>query len=153
MTTYHEYRPTRRDNRWARKDTLVFTLPRNLPAGIYDVDIALRHTNNYKFRDIWLLLEENGRDSLRFSCDTVHAILTDEHGRWKKDNTSGSLYTHIARLPRQMILTQSAHTHTIRLQHIMRMLSLEGVADVGVKLTLARRIKTQKDKKQNGKTP
>ena len=54
-TAYHVYQSWRASG-WGRQDTLVYELPASLSPGRYLVEIGLRNTSEYAYRDIWLAL-------------------------------------------------------------------------------------------------
>ena len=113
-TAYHVYQSVAASG-WGRQDTLVYEIPASLSPGRYLVEIGLRNTSEYAYRDIWLaLLSGQGvipedavssgsgsnlqADSCAFRADTLHLYLADQYGRWLHDGISGSLYQSDGRL-------------------------------------------------------
>ena len=87
-TAYHVYQSVAASG-WGRQDTLVYELPASLSPGRYLVEIGVRNTSEYAYRDIWLALlsgqgvipedaVSSGRgsnlqaDSWAFRADTLH---------------------------------------------------------------------------------
>lgn len=62
-TAYHVYQSVAASG-WGRQDTLVYELPASLSPGRYLVEIGLRNTSEYAYRDIWLALL-SGQESFR----------------------------------------------------------------------------------------
>ena len=60
---YHSYAPVPLDG-WDKSDTLVYTLPNSIPAGNYEAEIGIRYQESYPYRDIWLEVSHNTKDTL-----------------------------------------------------------------------------------------
>ena len=52
-TVYHTYQNLS-SNGWNKQDTLEYTLPSQLAGHTYELEVGLRHTENYPYQDIWL---------------------------------------------------------------------------------------------------
>ena len=52
-TAYHVYQSVAASG-WGRQDTLVYEIPASLSPGRYFVEIGLRNTSEYAYRDGWL---------------------------------------------------------------------------------------------------
>ena len=61
-TVYHSYQsiPT---TGWSKSDTLVYTLPASIPAGTYEMTIGIRHQESYPYRDLWMNISTNVKDT------------------------------------------------------------------------------------------
>ena len=68
---YHSYAPVPLDG-WDKSDTLVYTLPNSIPAGNYEAEIGIRYQESYPYRDIWLEVSHNTKDTLTYVTDTLH---------------------------------------------------------------------------------
>lgn len=155
-TVYHVYHPVS-VNGWSKQDTLVYMLPDSLKEGCYQLEISVRHTEAYPYRDIWIELAseqekpqqtytsqtepkdsleipqlEASADSMIWIRDTLHLYLADEKGRWIKGGTIGSLYQFSA--PAQWFCLNNKRGKTIRLIHIMKDNPLTGIHDIGIRL-------------------
>lgn len=54
-TVFHRYQAIPIQG-WKRKDTLSFTIPDTLTGNRYELEIGLRHTEMYPYRDLWIAL-------------------------------------------------------------------------------------------------
>lgn len=155
-TVYHVYYPVS-ENGWSKQDTLTYTLPDSLKAGCYQLEVNVRHTEAYPYRDIWLELAFERRkpqqffsasveqedsldnnkpdipiDSMVWVRDTFHLYLADEQGRWLKGGTIGSLYQFSASA--RPFCLSDADGKTFRIVHIMKDNPLQGIHDIGIRL-------------------
>ena len=81
-TRYHVYQAVSGEEGWDKSDSLAFHLPVGLSSGEYRMEIGLRHTGEYPYRDIWLSVTQSEGDSIPPRTDTLHIYLTDEKGHW-----------------------------------------------------------------------
>lgn len=155
-TVYHVYHPVS-ENGWSKQDTLTYTLPDSLETGYYQLEVDIRHTEAYPYRDIWLELAFERRksqstftvpskledsldinepyiptDSMVWVRDTLHLYLTDEQGRWLKGGTIGSLYQFSA--PARPFCLNDKDGKNFRIIHIMKDNPLHGIHDIGLRL-------------------
>lgn len=152
-TVFHAYLPIRGEKGWNKQDTLVFHLPPRMEPGIYQLEIDLRNTNDYPFRDIWLVVSNNLRDSLHYETDSLQCELADATGKWNHNKTAGSFFQSGFLLNRPLTIQVAQDSACVRVTHLMRENPLPGITDVGIRLSLTRRIHPQKDKQQNGEAP
>lgn len=143
---YHSYQQV--GPSWENKDTLSFQLPHSLSLpGTYSLEIDIRHTVRYPFRDIWLALNRPAQPDL--PADTFHLYLSDEEGSWKGNGKTLIQYVQTV----GTIRLQEADS-ILQLTHLMKENPLEEVSDIGIRLLpLTGGIDTQKDKKQDGESP
>ena len=89
-TVYHSYQsiPT---TGWSKSDTLVYTLPASIPAGTYEMTIGIRHQESYPYRDLWMNISTNVKDTSTYTTDTLQLFLADKTGNWN-GNGPGGLY-------------------------------------------------------------
>ena len=92
-TVYHSYQsiPT---TGWSKSDTLVYTLPASIPAGTYEMTIGIRHQESYPYRDLWMNISTNVKDT---EDDVVYMI--------KKQKAAGKKF------PRGYMATGVEDTH------------------------------------------
>lgn len=133
-TVYHTYLPIQTKEGWNKQDTLVFQLPCNLASGSYQLEIGLRNTNRYPYRDIWLSISQNGKDSLIYETDTLHFYLADEQGKWENGGNTGNLFQHTYFCDENFVLHPSDSTFLL-LTHLMKENPLPGINDAGIRLT------------------
>ena len=131
---YSSFRPVPSGEGWYRRDTLVYTLPPDsaLEHSLYRLEICLRNYGNYPYRDIWLEVSQNWRDSLVYEKDTLHIYLADEKGNLYGGNT-GNLHQHVYACSRLMEVRQT-ESAVLRIVSIMKANPLPGISDVGIRL-------------------
>lgn len=111
---------------WAYADTLRLEpgLPDSTATG--RIAVAVRHTNGYLYRNLWLEISANPADSL--PPDTVNMELCDSYGRWYGTGT-GVSYMAADTLPGHYTLTRGKPLHV---RHIMRADTLHDVEQIGL---------------------
>ena len=96
-TVYYSYQSLSK-NEWSKTDTLQFFLPDTLKAGEYNLEIGVRHTGKYPYRDLWLELIQYVQNEQSQSAnwierkDTFHLYLADEKGNWSGNGTTSSFF-------------------------------------------------------------
>lgn len=143
-TRYHVYQAVPGENGWKNSDSLLFQLPPELEAGEYGMEIGIRHTGGYPYRDIWISVTQVDSDSLPSHTDTLHLYLADEEGRWGHEGAVGGLYQSAYVREKPVKLTADSLGRSFRIAHLMRRNPLPGISDVGVRLFLTRRINAEK---------
>lgn len=92
-TTYYRYQPIS-SHGWTRTDTLYFNLPDSLRPTTYELEIGIRHTGKYPYRDLWLELtqlvpdKEGESNNWKEKKDTFHLYLANEKGNWIGSGTT-----------------------------------------------------------------
>ncbi len=84
------------------------------------LEIGLRHTDAYPYRDLWLNVNQ----------DTVHIYLTDSVGHWKGKGI-GELRSLIQTVS---FSHQKDSIKDIRITHIMTDKTLIGIHDIGIRI-------------------
>lgn len=130
-TVYHSYRPVSNDG-WQREDTLLFALPSSIPGGDYDVEIGLRHHEDYPYRDLWLAYGF-ASDVSKSLADSVQLTLAYESGNWHGNGAAG-LYQYSSLSPRPIHLMDERTDSVLRIVHLMKDEPLKGICDVGIRL-------------------
>lgn len=115
---YHSYQPVNNTG-WERDDTFLYQLPASIHCSEYEYELGIRHKDSYKYRDIWLTVNE----------DTLHLFLADSIGYWK-GNGIGEIRqcTHRFTIPSQDSIQE------IRINHIMQDNPLVGIHDIGIQI-------------------
>ena len=141
---YHSYRDISSAG-WSCNDTIMFRLPirdedkamaRIVPTENehYLLEIGLRHTTEYPYRDIWIEIDMRGKS------DTLHVYLADTLGHWSGSGTTGTSFQLSAR----PIDYESTGSDTlISVRHLMSDSLLLGITHVGIKLSLAGGVDTK----------
>lgn len=110
---------------WAYDDALTFTTD---SAG-GDLIVAIRHSVDYPYRNLWLEIARQGPDSgAAVIRDTIDMELADPFGLWHGNGigTSRQVEATVAR----SIRLDSASTITVR--HIMRLDTLPCIEQAGI---------------------
>ena len=119
-TYYHSYQSASTAG-WYKNDTFVYTLSNGINPSDYDYEIGIRHKDTYKYRDLWLTINQ----------DTLHLYLADSIGNWKGKGIGNT---------RQ--LTSSWKTNKLsedsiaefRIIHIMKDSILPDILDIGLQI-------------------
>lgn len=133
-TAYHSFRRVPEQN-WAQADTLSFDIPvrDSLPA--YLLSLEVRHAVQYPYRDLYLAVEWHFRTASGVSPRrhrVVRYLLADERGRWLGTGW-GSL--RVSGVPVGKLRFLRSGTLHCRVYHLMKTPRLQGIDDVGVRLS------------------
>ena len=93
---------------------------------LYDVVIVVRNNNDYEYSNLWLSLVYPCRDSVH--TDTLNVQLADDFGNWLGKGIGGS-YQRSDTVLRGVELDP---TREIKVSHIMRTDTLEGIEQFGI---------------------
>ena len=120
-----------KDQAWNYKDKPAFEVKIDDKNAKYDVFINLRHTNNYDYSNIFVLLHEKGK-GLKDTTYRKEIPLAAVDGKWY-GNTAGSLY-EVQFLAKENFIFPDTGTYTFALEQNMRDNPLKDVNDVGIKI-------------------
>lgn len=129
-TVYHSYQPVSTTG-WNKDDTLIYALPPSIPAGTYEIEIGIRHYEEYPYRNLWLGFSQNMQDTLVYTTDSLQLFLADETGHWN-GNSPGGLYQLTQMYKPNFIIVQEGYSRTIRIIHLMKDKPLKGISDIGI---------------------
>ena len=93
------------------------------------VKVALRHSNDYPYSNIWLELTYH-TDNHRLVRDTLDIRLADVYGRWLGSGFGASYQREVTVSPAAVIDI----TRPVALRHIMRVDTLQGIEQVGIEV-------------------
>lgn len=131
-TMYHSFHTLPQDG-WNKSDTLVFPVPaRDVRAGLYELQIEIRHTKEFAYRSIWIVVYQNTKDSARFTADTLQCSLANEKGRF---TGSGLNNYYQQSFPLKTIVLNDTCPPVFKLTHCMKKGRMEGIHDIGIRLT------------------
>ena len=121
---------------WKVNDVVHFEFETADTSKLHNFYISLRNREDYPFSNIYFFVEmefPNGKKSI----DTVECQLADEQGKWL-GNTSANLYDNrfLYQQGKQFPL---AGRYKIDIRHGMRTPELQGITDVGFRLSYTRR--------------
>ncbi|MBR1787317.1 MAG: gliding motility lipoprotein GldH [Paludibacteraceae bacterium] len=113
-----------RHQEWNMDNILWFDIPTPDTTNHYDIILSIRHTNRYRYQNLWLFTELNGK------ADTIEFYLADEFGLWLGNGVGDTkempvLYMTDYQFPPDSLIT-------IKIQQGMRDSLLQGIQDVGV---------------------
>lgn len=113
---------------WAYGDTIKFATDTIDSISIGNLQVSIRHDNSYLYRNLWLEIcyISNGR----VTRDTVNMELADIYGRWLGKGF-GASYQFVSDIPHKVTLEKGT---TISVNHIMRLDTLHGIEQVGIRL-------------------
>ena len=132
-TLYHTYQSIPTPDGWHKQDTLSYQLPEQIEGEGYRLEVGIRNTNQYPFRDIWLSIRQNWKDSLVFQTDTLHFYLADEQGKWNSGGNTGSLFQHTYFCEKTFTIRPSS-INVLQMTHLMKQNPLPGISDAGIRL-------------------
>ena len=130
-TTFHSYLHPSNEG-WGKKDTLTFKVPIQDSLANYSVNIEIRNRSNYPSSNLFLFISHNAKDSTVFCTDTIEYTLADKKGNWTGTGW-GSLYQSSTKY--SFISPRRKGNLIIKIAHGMREEVLQGINDVGVKLS------------------
>lgn len=120
------------DEKGWHADSLVrVSLPVIDTAGVYDLCIGLRYTDDYRYSNLWLFITTVSPDSVQ-TTDTLNCVLADEYGRWLGAGI-GALMQQEIPFKSSFCFDKSGIWHVI-VQQGMRDTLLHGITDVGLKV-------------------
>lgn len=130
-TRYHSYNSTSVDG-WNKSDILVYDIPQSFEKGKYEIEIGIRHTEIYKYKNLWIEVKSNLTDAKKQECDSIQLILADKSGKWLGKGIAG-IYQNDSLLTYN-ITVNNTNKAKMSIRHIMRDKQLKGIRDVGIKL-------------------
>lgn len=118
---------------WERGHVLTFPIDTLGSAGTYRLDVCLRTSTArpYPFRTLWLEVRRQPGDSDRVYTDTLACNLVNAKG--DPDGRGVSLLQYDFAL--DTLSLPAGTTGTISVRHIMSRDILQGISDVGIRLT------------------
>lgn len=120
---------------WLTTDTVCLPLQITDTADLYDLQLTLRHNDQYQYQNLWLFATLHSPSDSLLLTDTVQAFLADDRGQWLS-RRSGRYYNGYIRWLQGCRLTEEGK-YTLSVVHGMRDDALKGLADVGVEITIA----------------
>lgn len=111
---------------WAYGDSVELVPELADSAVVGRLAVAVRHTNGYLYRNLWLEITTPLGDTVL--ADTLNVQLADVYGKWY-GNGVGVSYIVSDTLPGHYCLTKG---RAVRLRHIMRADTLRDIEQVGL---------------------
>lgn len=128
---YHKYQ-TIGTKGWNKSDTLIFTADKIDSAQNVNLYAEIRHTRNYPYSDLYIVIKQNLSDSLNWQTDTLRFQLANNNGSWLGKGL-GNYYADTRRV-RSIKLSAHAFKASIRVSHGMKDSELKGITDIGFRI-------------------
>ena len=119
-TYYHSYQSASTAG-WHKNDTFVYSLSNPITPLDYDFEIGIRHKDTYKYRDLWLTINQ----------DTLHLYLADSIGNWQGKGIGN---TRQLTLPWENDKLSQDSITDFRIIHIMKDSILPDILDIGLQI-------------------
>jgi gliding motility-associated lipoprotein GldH len=116
---------------WSVADKIPFELEATDTLALLNFYINIRHTTEYKYRNIFLFVDTFFPDGSQ-SRDTVEIMLADPKGKWFGKGI-GSIRSNQVLLKRGFSFPLKGH-YKFRIEQGMRVPELMGIKDVGIRI-------------------
>lgn len=116
---------------WLVTDKKPFELEATDTLMLLNFYINIRHTTDYKYRNIFLFLDTFFPEGTQ-SRDTIEIILADTRGKWFGKGIS-NLRSNQVLMKRGFSFPVKGH-YKFRLEHGMRDSELKGISDIGIRI-------------------
>lgn len=102
------------------------------PLSRYKIDIEITHNNTYPYRNLWLLVGNDLRDSV-MRYDTVRFFLSDSEGKWYGGSVGG---LHQLTIPyKRNVQLDTATLYRFVVEQLMNDDPLKGIEKIGLKIS------------------
>ena len=134
-TTFFNYHAIAPEG-WDKPDFQEYNVDPIETDGYYVEEIGLRTSSAYPFRRIHLVVRQDiisttGTHPSRFRCDTVRVDIYDSWGKSKGRGVD--LRQHV--IPLKTLSLKAGDSLSVRISHDMSAFTLQGVSDIGLKVT------------------
>lgn len=119
------------DRSWEYRDVPTFEVKVEDNKAKYDIYINVRHTNQYDFSNLFLLLHQQGK-GIKDTAYRHEISLAELDGRWK-GKTAGSL-VEVQHLALTDFVFPDTGSYIFRIEQNMRKNPLKEINDVGLKV-------------------
>lgn len=120
-----EWRPIDADG-WRYGDLVVLNRDHDTIPGLDTLTVAVRHTANYGYSNLWLELRYYTSDTI--AADTFDITLADDYGNWLGEG-SGTAYQRMQRVRPSRPIREGS---IMQLRHIMRVDTLREIEQIGL---------------------
>lgn len=116
---------------WEADSVLTFSPIKVDSLSAYDLHVVLRHTDRYAYQNLWLFVEIR-QDTTLLRRDTINGMLADNEGMWY----GGGIYVlELPLLYLEALPLEADAEYKVLIQQAMRESNLQGILDVGLKVT------------------
>jgi len=106
---FHEYKLLDAGG-WSSDSSYVFNVTINDTTALYDLLIAIRHTGDYSYQNLWLFVEQITPNQ-EITRDTILCAMADYTGKWYGTG-NGSIYTYKCLYMNIFIVTKPVRINT-----------------------------------------
>lgn len=132
-SVYHQFRHIP-DGGWTTKDTLSFDVEvDSTHTALYQLSIETRNRGDYPYKNLFLQVSNNAKNSAVFVTDTVRYVLADKEGHWLGMGIS-NLYQMAHSYKSIKLPLRKGHI-LFKIKPIMTDSALAGISDIGLKLS------------------
>jgi len=129
---------------WEKDSALMFAVPVNDTAAIYNIYVNIRNTSEYPYQNFWFFINKEVETRLdsqadtvsinrqTLPADTVECYLANERGKWLGRGT-GAAYEMPVLIERNVKFSKTGVYH-YAIFHGMRQDVLKGIYDVGLRV-------------------
>jgi gliding motility-associated lipoprotein GldH len=118
-------------NGWAIGEKVLFDVPVNDSLELYNFYINMRHTDNYKFSNLYLFINSYFPGG-SFARDTIELVLADHTGKWYGKGL-GKIKEYQV-LIRKGIVFPVKGNYRISIEQGMRENNIKGIEDIGIRI-------------------
>jgi gliding motility-associated lipoprotein GldH len=127
-----------KNSTWDASNTINFNFQIKDTLQPYDVYINLRHTSQYRYRNLFLFIETSSPAGHTVR-DTFECMLADKKGKWYGKGW-GDMYED--KIPyKRFVRFPKAGTYSIELKQAMRTEKLKHISDIGIEIETAKKPK------------
>ena len=120
------------ENGWYKDDLARFEVAIDDTLQSYDFYINIRNTTEYRYSNLYIFLNTKFPNN-NMSRDTIEFVLADIEGRWLGKGW-GAVKENSILLSRNMRFPLKGN-YEFKIQQAMRVDTLEGISDVGIRVT------------------
>lgn len=129
-TVYYSYFHTP-DRGWGKSDTLYFDVNISDSLSAYKLWIEIRNDNSYPYKNLYLFVSNNTKDSTIFATDTIKYVVAEESGKWIG---TGFGTLHQSGQPIGEFVPLHPGKYIFKVVHGMKDQLLQGISDVGLRI-------------------
>jgi gliding motility-associated lipoprotein GldH len=116
---------------WSYSDVPTFDFHIADAGRKYDIWVNVRHTNDYKYSNLFILLRQHG-PGLKDTVQRYEIKLAEADGRWT-GSSAGNLYASERLVKKDVMFPDTGH-YSFAIEQNMRENPLKEIADVGLKV-------------------
>jgi len=128
---YYEENTEVSDNKWFYQDAKEFKVSVNDTLSLYNFYLNIRNTNEYPYANLYVFVETTFPNS-EMANDTIELQLADLKGKWLGSGKGKYKYNNF--ILREAMKFGSSGDYIFKIRQGMRVDTLEGISDVGIRL-------------------